>query len=99
MILKDYLETDEAIKILLFTASWCSPCKKLKEILKKLPKNYNEGVNIYQVDVEKEINLANKFEIRSIPTLLFMKNNKIKERLVGTTNEDLLIETISKLIY
>lgn len=98
MIIKDYLETDEITKILLFTASWCGPCKVLKNTLQEMAESYRNDINIYQINIEENEALTKIFEVKSIPTLLFIKNNEIEERLTGTAREDLLIEKISKLI-
>jgi len=98
VIIKDYLETDEITKILLFTASWCGPCKVLKNTLQEMAESYRNDINIYQINIEENEALTKIFEVKSIPTLLFIKNNEIEERLTGTAREDLLIEKISKLI-
>jgi len=98
VIIKDYLETDEVTKILLFTASWCGPCKVLKKTLQEMAESYRNDINIYQINIEENEALTKIFEVKSIPTLLFIKNNEIEERLTGTAREDLLIEKISKLI-
>ena len=80
-----------------FYANWCNPCKKLDISLKNIRKDFKD-VKFKKINVEIESELSNLFDVRSIPTLLFIKNNKIEERLVGAINEDLLTETIDKLI-
>lgn len=64
--------------IVKYSASWCSPCRALTPILEKLSEEYNSKINIYEIDVEEEIELSSKFNIRSIPTMMFYKNNEPK---------------------
>ena len=53
-----------------FYATWCGPCKALHPVLEELSKEYSGKVDIYQIDVDQEKELAAAFGIRSIPTLL-----------------------------
>lgn len=55
-----------------FYATWCGPCKALHPVLEELSKEYSGKVDIYQIDVDKEKELAAAFGIRSIPTLLMI---------------------------
>lgn len=55
-----------------FYATWCGPCKALHLVLEELSKEYSGKVDIYQIDVDKEKELAAAFGIRSIPTLLMI---------------------------
>lgn len=55
-----------------FYATWCGPCKALAPVLESLAKEYEGKINIYKVDVDKEADLAAKFGIQSIPTLLWI---------------------------
>ena len=55
-----------------FYATWCGPCKALHPVLEELSKEYSGQINIYQIDVDKEKELASAFGIQSIPTLLLI---------------------------
>lgn len=55
-----------------FYADWCGPCKMVAPVLEELAKEYNGKLIIYKVDTEKEQELAAIFDIRSIPTFLFI---------------------------
>ncbi len=55
-----------------FYADWCAPCKMVAPILEELAEEYNEKINIYKVDTEKERQIAGMFGIQSIPSLLFV---------------------------
>ena len=69
-----------------FSASWCGPCKTLQPILEQVA-NENENISIFKIDVDKEIELCEKYAIRSVPTMLFFKNGKETHRTIGTQNK------------
>lgn len=56
--------------IILFSAAWCGPCKIVTPILEELEKEHN--FNLYKIDVDEEYELSEYFNIRSIPTILFV---------------------------
>ncbi len=55
-----------------FYADWCGPCKMVAPVLEELAKDYEGKINIYKVDTEDQQQLAQLFEVRSIPTILFV---------------------------
>lgn len=79
--------------ILYFTAEWCNPCKRLKPIAENLER---EGfINFQYIDVDDNPELCRNFEIRSVPTLIFIEDGKELRRLSGATNRDGLLEFIN----
>ena len=66
-----------------FYADWCGPCKMMPPVLKEVKNEVGESVNILKVDVDKNQKAANKYGIRSIPTLILFKNGKIMWRKTG----------------
>lgn len=74
-------------------ADWCYPCKILKPILEELSKEYKE-IKFLKVNVDENMELANKFSVTSIPTLLFFKNSKLVNRIVGAYPKSKLKEVI-----
>jgi thioredoxin 1 len=55
-----------------FYADWCGPCKMVAPVLEELAEEYKDQIIIYKVDTEKELELSGMFQIRSIPSLLFI---------------------------
>jgi len=55
-----------------FYADWCGPCKMVAPVLEELSEDYNDELVIYKVDTEVEMELASVFQIRSIPSILFI---------------------------
>ena len=66
-----------------FWAEWCGPCKMLTPVLEELSKDNESKINIFKVNVDENQQLAVKFGIRSIPTLLFFKGGEVQEQVVG----------------
>lgn len=82
-----------------FSAEWCGPCKMLDPIIDELAEEYQgKNVEIRQVNVAESVELAKKFNIMSIPTILYFKDGKIKDTAVGLMPKDQLKERIDKLI-
>ncbi|TXK74214.1 thioredoxin [Mesonia sp. HuA40] len=57
-----------------FYATWCGPCKALNSILQEVKKEVGEAVKIIKIDVDKNQNLAQKFQVRGVPILILFKN-------------------------
>lgn len=72
-----------------FYADWCGPCKQMPPILKQVKEEFREQVKIIKVDVDKNTNIASKYQIRSIPTLMIFKDGEAKWTGMGvhTVNE------------
>ena len=76
--------------ILYFTADWCGPCKKTRPIVEELNKDLSL-INIKIVDVDSEMELAKKFEIKSVPTFIVIKDNEEINRVIGAQTKQSLL--------
>ena len=70
-----------------FWATWCGPCKMLAPIVEKLAADYDGRALVAKVDTDEEMELAQKFGIASIPTVVFLKNGVEFDRKVGVMPE------------
>ena len=66
-----------------FYADWCGPCKMVTPIMEELSQEYDGKVDVYQIDTEKEQELAAAFGIRSIPSVLFIPKDEQPQMSVG----------------
>lgn len=66
-----------------FYADWCGPCKMLAPIYDELSKEYNGEVDFYKIDTEDQQELAAMFNVRSIPTIVFMKNDGSEPQILN----------------
>ena len=83
--------------VLDFYADWCGPCRALLPTVEKLAEEYKEDVEILKVNVDEQRALAQKFNVRSIPSLFFMKNNQVVDSLRGFVSEKVLREKVDAL--
>jgi len=81
-----------------FYATWCGPCKVIHPILEELSKEYSGKVDIYQIDVDKEQDLAATFGIRSIPTLLMIPMKEEPRIMQGAMPKDQLKKAIDEFL-
>ena len=75
-----------------FYADWCPPCQALLPIVEKLSEEYKGSVEIQKVNIDENKELASQFQVRSIPSLFFIKNEQIVDRVVGLTSDIIGIE-------
>ena len=79
-----------------FAAIWCPPCRMLKPILEELEKNFSEKIKFTQVDIDQSPELAEKYEVMSVPTLIIFKNGQEIKRLIGLQNKRDLEKIVSE---
>ncbi|HAO68129.1 thioredoxin [Verrucomicrobia bacterium] len=80
-----------------FWAEWCGPCKMLTPVLEELSSENESKINIYKVNVDENQQLAVKYGIRSIPTLLLFKGGEIQEQIVGLKSKSDLQTSIDSM--
>jgi len=74
-----------------FYADWCGPCKIMSPILEDLKSELGEEINIVKIDVDKNLSIATKFLVRSVPTLMLFQAGKMLWRQSGVVRKEELI--------
>ncbi|MBD3286801.1 thioredoxin [candidate division WOR-3 bacterium] len=81
-----------------FWADWCPPCKMLAPVMEELARDYDGKAKVVKVDVDQVRELAGKYEVMSIPTVLFFKQGKVCDINVGAVPKAVLAEKIDSLL-
>ena len=79
-----------------FYADWCQPCKSLSPVLEKVSDEYN--ITVGKCNIENNDDLIDKYEVRNIPTLIFVKDGKVIDKMTGYKSPDQLTDKIKNLL-
>lgn len=90
--------TESKPVVLDFWAEWCGPCRMVGPIIDELASEYEGRVIIGKIDVDDNNELATQFNIRTIPTVLFFKDQQIVDKHVGAAAKATFVEKIERLL-
>ena len=89
---------EKGVTLVDFYATWCGPCKMLAPFIEEVASDYEGKVNVCKVDVDEVEALAYKYNIRSIPSLIYFKDGKLIEMNVGFQDKKTIEEKLNKLV-
>jgi thioredoxin 1 len=87
----DVLQNSKAV-LLDFWAEWCGPCKMIAPLLDEVADKYEEQLDVVKLNVDENPNTAQKFGIRSIPTLILFKDGAVQAQIMGAMPKSQLEE-------
>lgn len=94
---KDVLQNEKPV-LVDFWAPWCGPCRMLAPVIEELAKEYTGKVSVAKINTDEHPNAASRYKISAIPTLLFFKQGKVVEQLVGVHSKAEIKKTLDGLI-
>ena len=81
-----------------FWAEWCGPCRMIAPIIEEIAEQYKGKALVVKCDVDNSPDVAAKYSIRNIPTILFFKEGKIADKLVGAVPKNSFLTKLNALV-
>ena len=89
---------NEGVSVVDFWAEWCGPCRMITPIIEELATEYDGKATIGKVNVDHHPNVSMKYGVRSIPTILILKNGEVVDKHVGVTTKKVLADKIESFL-
>ncbi len=93
----EVLQSDKPV-VVDFWATWCGPCKMIAPILEEVARDMGDKVKVTKLDVDSNSKTAGKYNIMSIPSLLFFKNGQVVDSVVGAVPKSQIVARLEKVL-
>jgi thioredoxin 1 len=81
-----------------FSAAWCGPCKKLEPIVDEIAGDYAGRLKVVTVDVDRAPNLAVRFGVLSVPTLILFRDGSVKDQVLGLVSKSAIAQRVDRVL-
>ena len=81
-----------------FFATWCMPCKMIAPILDEIAAESGDKLKVVKVDIDKDPQFANAYSVHSVPTLMFIKDGKVVDQVLGAVPKRVIMDKIGTLV-
>ncbi len=81
-----------------FSATWCGPCKMMGPVLEQLSAEYEGKAKVFKVDIDESSDLAQKYQIMSVPNMIFFKDGKQVDAVLGVTPPTILKQKLDEMV-
>jgi len=88
----------EAPVLVDFWAAWCTPCKMLSPIVEEFSRDFQGRIKVYRLDVDANPSTTDRFAIHSVPSLLFFKNGRLVNQIIGTCTKAKLVSMAEEVL-
>lgn len=95
---EDLLESSNVPVLVDFYATWCGPCQMMTPILEQVGATLRDRLQVVKIDTDKYPNLASKYQIEALPTLVLFKDGQLTEKIEGVQQAPQLIQHLNSLI-
>jgi len=92
------VEKGQGLVVVDFWAEWCGPCRMIAPVLEALAKDYKDKLKVVKINVDEEPDLAARFGIQSIPSLLFFKGGQMVKQQIGAVPKHILEKIVKELV-
>jgi thioredoxin 1 len=84
--------------VLDFSAEWCGPCKRLEPVVRDLAGEYRGRIKVARLDIDRSQATAMRYGIMSVPTVLFIKEGRVWDQLLGFAPREKIVEKIDRIL-
>ena len=81
-----------------FFADWCSPCHAMSPVIKEIKSNYGEKLKVIKIDIDKNVKVADKFQVKGVPTFILYKKGEIVWRKAGIIDKGNFIDQLDSIM-